>query len=303
MFTQSWFATAMSSELAPGQILARDFLDGRIVLFRDGNGRATAMSAYCAHVGADLSLGRLVGNNIQCAFHHWEYGQDGYCVKTGSGDPAPRNACLFVFPTEERFGIIWVFNGEAPLFALPTFPHPDEDLVMGHPYTPQILNSDPWVFCANTPDRQHAVSVHKMKQVEENFHDNCKWDEFGFYFTYLGRDQDDIPMETTLAIRGTSIFYRSGQHGDFWRGSIVGFGIPGQMSMLASNFVLKGPKAEEQLEFTNAVSRRTLGEDRDIINTVHYRPGAMTKEDRSLARFLQYVRNYPRAHPSAEFIH
>jgi hypothetical protein len=75
------------------------------------------------------------------------------------------------------------------------------------------------------------------------------------------------------------------------------------MSMLASNFVLKGPKAEEQLEFTNAVSRRTLGEDRDIINTVHYRPGAMTKEDRSLARFLQYVRNYPRAHPSAEFIH
>jgi len=304
LFTQSWFAVAMSYELKAGQVLGRDFLDGRIVLFRGENGRAVAMSAYCPHVGADLSVGDVVGNNVRCAFHHWEYDQSGQCVKTGAGDPAPRNACLFVFPTEERFGIIWVFNGEKPLYDLPTFPYPDEDLVMGHPYTPQLLNADPWVFCANTPDRQHAVFVHKMKYVEDDFDEKTKYDDFGFYFTYLGRDQDDISMETTLAIRGTSLFYRSGRHGEFWRGSIVGFGLPrpGQMTMLASNFVLKGPKAEEQLEFTNSVSRRTLGEDRDIINTVHYRPGTLTKVDKSLARFLHYVRTYPRAHPSADYI-
>jgi phenylpropionate dioxygenase-like ring-hydroxylating dioxygenase large terminal subunit len=295
---------ALSRELIAGQVIGRDFLDGRIVLFRGANGKAVAMSAYCPHVGADLSVGEVIGDNLRCAFHHWQYDPDGRCVKTGMGDKPPKGACLFVFPTTERFGIIWVFNGETPLFELPSFPYTDDELEMSHPYEPQLLHADPWVFCANTPDRQHAIAVHKMKHVEDDFHNNFKWDKFGFTFTYVGRDQDDIPMETTLAIRGTTVFFRSGQHGDFWRGSIVGFGLPrpGQLTMHSSNFVLKGPKAPEQLERTNAVSLRTLSEDRDIINTIHYRPGLLTKADTSLSRFLTYVRKYPRAHPSSDFI-
>jgi phenylpropionate dioxygenase-like ring-hydroxylating dioxygenase large terminal subunit len=304
LFTQSWFAMALSRELVAGQVIGRDFLDGRIVLFRGKNGRAVAMSAYCPHVGADLSVGEVIGDNLRCAFHHWEYNQDGRCVKTGVGDKPPKGACLFNFPTEERFGIIWVFNGEAPLFELPSFPYPDEELLMSHPYEPKLLHADPWVFCANTPDRQHAVSVHKMKYVEDGFHNGVKWDKFGFFFNYEGVDQDNIPMETTLAIRGTTVFYRSGRHGNFWRGSIVGFGLPrpGQLTMHSTNFVLKGPKAEEQLANTDAVSRRTLGEDWDIIDTIHYRPGLLTEADKSLSRFLAYIRKYPRAHPSADFI-
>ena len=31
LFTQSWFVVAFSSELGPGQVIGRDFLDGRIV--------------------------------------------------------------------------------------------------------------------------------------------------------------------------------------------------------------------------------------------------------------------------------
>lgn len=304
VFTQSWYAMALSREVAIGQVVGRDFLDGKIVLFRGANGRAVAMSAYCPHVGADLSVGEVIGNNLRCAFHHWQYDQDGRCVKTGIGDKPPKGACLFVFPTQERFGIIWVFNGETPLFDLPDFPYPDDALEMSHPYAPEQLNTDPWVFCANTPDRQHAVAVHKMKYVEEDFHKNFTWDKFGFTFTYAGLDQDDIPMETTLAIRGTTVFYRSGRHGEFWRGSIVGFGLPrpGKLTMHSTNLVLKGPKAQAQLERTNAVSRRTLSEDRDIINTIHYRAGLLTAADKSLSRFLAYVRKYPRAHPSADFI-
>jgi phenylpropionate dioxygenase-like ring-hydroxylating dioxygenase large terminal subunit len=304
VFTQSWFAMAMSYQVPTGKVVGRDFLDGRIVLFRGENGRVVAMSAYCPHVGADLAVGEVIGNDLRCAFHHWQYGQDGQCVKTGIGDKPPKGACTFVFPTQERYGIIWVFNGEKALFDLPDFPYPDDEMEFGHPYEPQELSSEPWTFCANTPDRQHAVVVHKMKLIEEEFHDNFVWDSFGFKFTYWGQDQDDVPLETTLAIRGTTIFYRSGFYGDFWRGSIVGFGLPrpGHLTMHATNYVRKGPKAQEQLERTHEVSRRTLSEDREIINTMHYRPGHLIKADKSLARFLTYVRKYPRAHPSAEFI-
>src|SRR5262249_34475647 len=95
LFTQSWFVVAFSAELAVGQVVGRDFLDGRIVIFRGANGKAQAISAYCPHVGADLQWGAVVGNNIRCAFHHFEYDQTGQCVKTGVGDPPPRAACLF----------------------------------------------------------------------------------------------------------------------------------------------------------------------------------------------------------------
>jgi phenylpropionate dioxygenase-like ring-hydroxylating dioxygenase large terminal subunit len=304
LFTQSWFAVAWSSELAVGQVIGRDFLDGRIVLFRGANGSAVAMSAYCPHVGADLSVGEVIGDNLRCAFHHWQYDQEGRCIKTGIGDKPPRGACLFVFPTMERFGIVFVFNGESPLFDVPSFPLPDEELVFGSPYPVQRLNCDPWVFCANTPDMQHFKAVHKIKFDHEDPHDLYEWHEFGFRFRYVGFEQDGVPTDYQLGIRGTTIFYRYGTHGDFFRGSIVAFGMPrpGQLLAYSVNGVRKGPKQKEHLDLSNAISARTLSEDKDIMNTIHYRPGHLTKGDKSLSRFLNYIRKYPRAHPSASFI-
>lgn len=89
-----------------------------------------AQSAYCPNVGADLSVGRLINGHVQCAFNHWEYNEGGKCVKTGIGDKPPPAAHLFTFPSRERYGIIWVFNGEEPLFERPSFPYPDDELEM-----------------------------------------------------------------------------------------------------------------------------------------------------------------------------
>ena len=93
VFTQSWFPVALASEVVAGQILGVNFLDGKIVVFRAPDGTPRAMSAYCPHLGADLSVGRIVDGRLQCAFHHWEYDSDGFCVKTGIGDP-PHGAAV-----------------------------------------------------------------------------------------------------------------------------------------------------------------------------------------------------------------
>ncbi len=58
LFTQSWFPLCLSSQVARGQVRGVDFLDGRVVIFRGENGRAQVLSAYCPHVGADLSVVR-----------------------------------------------------------------------------------------------------------------------------------------------------------------------------------------------------------------------------------------------------
>jgi nitrite reductase/ring-hydroxylating ferredoxin subunit len=270
VFTQSWFPVALASEVVPGQILGVDFLDGKIVVFRAPDGTARAMSAYCPHVGADLSVGRIVDGRLQCAFHHWEYDSDGFCVKTGIGDPPPKSACLFLFPVQERFGIIWVFNGEEPLFDLPTLPYADDELVMAAYRFGHTLHCDPWVF----------------------------------EFKYRGLHQGDVPIDNTAGIRGTSVFYRWGLYDGFWRCNVTGFGLPrpGQHNVFSCSIVRKGPQSAEQLENVLAISRRTVGEDKDILDTIHYRQGLLTRADKSLGRFLNYLRKFPRAHPSAGFI-
>jgi len=304
LFRQSWYPLCLAAEVPAGKVLGVDFLDGRVVVFRGEDGTVRVMSAFCPHVGADLSVGRVVGNNVQCAFHHWEYDGSGQCVKTGIGDPPPRNACLFVFPSAERFGMIWAFNGETPLFDLPALPFPDDQLLTNAYKMDGELHSDPWVFAANTPDMQHLKVVHKMQFEVEDPHDLVRWHDFGMEFTYLAVHQGGVPMQNHAGILGTSLFYRWGQYGDYWRAGVTGFGLPraGWHQVYSFQAVLKGPAGAQNLQDVINVSRRTVGEDRDILNTVHYRQGLLTRSDKTLGRFFTYLRKYPRAHPSAPFI-
>jgi phenylpropionate dioxygenase-like ring-hydroxylating dioxygenase large terminal subunit len=116
VYTQCWFPIATSAEVPPGRVVGKDFLDGRVVVFRGEDGEASVLSAYCTHTGADLAVGDVVGNCVRCAFHHWQFNGDGSCAKTGSDDPVPSDSDVFAFPTQEKYGLIWAFNGTEPLY-------------------------------------------------------------------------------------------------------------------------------------------------------------------------------------------
>jgi phenylpropionate dioxygenase-like ring-hydroxylating dioxygenase large terminal subunit len=304
LFRQSWYPLAVSSEIPAGKVLGIDFLDGRVVAFRGEDGAIRVMSAYCPHIGADLSVGRVVGNNVQCAFHHWEYDGTGQCVKTGIGDAPPRNACLFVFPSIERFGIVWAFNGEKALFDLPSMGY-DESEMLVEPYKwPRPFHSDPWVFAANTPDMQHLRAVHKVNFSVEDKHDRVQWDQWGLQYRVQGVHQGGVPIDWNLGLRGTGFFWRTGSYGNFWCAAVTGFGLPrpGMHQVFGAFMVLKGEEATERLATMRGITMRTIGEDEAVLDTVRYRPGILTAADRTLAKYLQIVRTFPRAHPSGPFI-
>ena len=52
-FHQCWYAIARSDEVAAGQVLGRDFLELRAIVYRGESWRVAVMSAYCRHLGAD----------------------------------------------------------------------------------------------------------------------------------------------------------------------------------------------------------------------------------------------------------
>ncbi|VTU23812.1 Aminopyrrolnitrin oxygenase PrnD [Variovorax sp. PBL-H6] len=304
LFRQSWYPLCLSSEVAKGQVLGCSFLDGKVVAFRGDDGVVHVTSAYCPHVGADLSVGKVVGNNLRCAFHHWEYNGEGVCEKTGIGDPPPRSACLFVFPSQEHWGIVWVFNGEEPLFDLPDMGHPEDTLEIWPYKFPRPFHSDPWVFAANTPDMQHLKAVHGVKFEHGDPHDLIEWDEWGLRYNVKAKHQGGVPIDWTLGLRGTGFFWRTGTYGDFWCAAVTGFGLPspGMHQVFGAAMVLKGEHGKERLAKMRGITERTIGEDEQILDTIHYRQGTFTVADRTLARYLRIVRDFPRAHPSAAFI-
>ena len=92
-----------------------------LVLWRDAHGGVRAFRDVCVHRGTALSLGRVEGDEIVCAYHGWRYGADGACTAIPQlADPTrvPPRARAVTYATRERYGIVWVAL-EAPARPIP----------------------------------------------------------------------------------------------------------------------------------------------------------------------------------------
>lgn len=308
LFSQSWFAVGFANEVAAGQVVGFPFLDGRIVLVRSDSGALSALSAYCPHMGADLSVGQVVDGTLRCAFHHWRYNFGGVCIATAVGDPAPPGARLFRYPVQEKFGLIFVFNGETPLYELPDFPYPPSELEVRTLALPEIIPVDPWVLCCNTPDMQHIKALHSVQFDMKDPHDLVEWTRFSMLYNFSGFHKNGAPIENRIGIFGTALYYQTTVFEGKWFGFMTPFGMPcpGQSKtyMVAAARRDMGPPEQVQqfLDFVVELERGVVKEDEMIMRTVHFAPSHLTKSDRTLSRFLDYLRAYPRAHPGRPYI-
>lgn len=86
----------------------------------------------------------------------------------------------------------------------------------------------------------------------------------------------------------------------------MGLPRPGKSKnfMVAAGKIADGTPAEVQawLDFVIDFEIRVVGEDLPIMETMRFRPGTLTKSDETFSKYLSFLRQYPRAHPSAEFI-
>ncbi|MEE8077988.1 MAG: Rieske 2Fe-2S domain-containing protein [Pseudomonadales bacterium] len=156
-----------SVELA-GKPLSKQFLGQRLVAYRTTGGKPVVMDARCSHMRADLGCGRVVNDALQCPLHHWEYGPNGRCRHIPASDVIPAFAGQRCYPTQERAGFVFVFNGLKPLFPLPFFSSasPDE-LVAAKPFSMEL--DCPWhTVGANHFDLQHFRAAHDRKPIGEH---------------------------------------------------------------------------------------------------------------------------------------
>ena len=122
-----WFCVHFSHELKPGDIKIEKMFGKEWVLFRGEDGSVGMTDPFCPHLGAHLGHGgKVVGNNIQCPFHNWEFDSEGWCKKIPYGKVMPgvarKRAVLQALPVVEKYGAIWAWyhpKGEDPKWELP----------------------------------------------------------------------------------------------------------------------------------------------------------------------------------------
>jgi len=190
VLTEGWYPVCPSKEVGLRQAQSFVVFKQRLAIFRGESGEAHALDAFCPHMGADLGNGEVIGDELRCYFHRWRFDGGGKLTVVPNSDERPKNACLASYPTEEKYGWIWVFSakGDAP-YPVPSPPglegQPLDALHIGAPK----LFAHHHVMMANGIDLQHFSAVHNLDvdfeyTVEESQPNVFEWNLEG----ELGRE-------------------------------------------------------------------------------------------------------------------
>jgi len=110
----AWYVAAWDREVTrqsrPIQILGE-----RIVLYRTEAGAPVALEDACPHRKLPLSMGRVVGDEIECGYHGLVFNSAGQCTRIPGANKIPRIACVRSYPVLSRYGLVWIWMGDVSL--------------------------------------------------------------------------------------------------------------------------------------------------------------------------------------------
>lgn len=115
MIRNQWYAILESSEVKAGKLTGVTRMGEKLVLWRDSQGQVTCLVDRCAHRGVALSCGKLIGDQVQCPFHGFEYNIRGECSlipANGKDSPVPRAFMVDHYPARDEHDFIWIWWGE-----------------------------------------------------------------------------------------------------------------------------------------------------------------------------------------------
>lgn len=107
-----WYVVARSTEVHE-RPLGVVLWGQAIVLYREG-GMIHALEDRCPHRQVKLSHGRVVNDQLECAYHGWRFDGVGNCVAVPYLAPQQKlpHCQIRRYPVQEQDGFIWLFPGD-----------------------------------------------------------------------------------------------------------------------------------------------------------------------------------------------
>jgi phenylpropionate dioxygenase-like ring-hydroxylating dioxygenase large terminal subunit len=305
LHAEGWYAAALSSEVAPGRITGRPFLNGRVAIYRKQSGEPVVVTAYCPHMGADLASAQIVGDDLRCSYHHFAFKPTGECAGVPGKNKIPPATRIFSYPTAERFGIVWAYNGETPRFAPPEVrDFRSAELACRARRVHVYENMAPWLPIGNTFDFLHLRHVHNL---DFDFAlDRIRWGDYEAEYEIDFDSPATGAIEQRIRVTGTNI----STHVTVGKSTTVGVttttpvGTTLELYLVAcvpkedglSSEVLEA-RLSEQEGFVDAL----LADDVRVMTGISFRAGKLVEGDQAMARYLRWVHAFPVADPAAAY--
>jgi len=170
-FPDGWYRLAASDDLRPGGIKYLECLGRQLVVYRSQDGKSVhAMSAFCPHLGANLSKGCVKGEQLQCPFHQWQLRPDGKVGLIPYSDKLPARTQQETWPIREVYGQIFMFyrgdghvscSTDTPYYEIPAIPEVDDGrFVYRGRHDAKTVHMHLIEFAENSVDFAHFAPVH-----------------------------------------------------------------------------------------------------------------------------------------------
>jgi phenylpropionate dioxygenase-like ring-hydroxylating dioxygenase large terminal subunit len=238
---EQWYVACTESELPRDKPLSSRILDTGIVLFRQRDGRVSALIDQCVHRGTRLSAGKVQNDRLVCPYHGWQYDSEGQVVHVPSIDGAHSSSTQTRYPFRQRTlpvqsldGLVWVYMGSGDAASRSVFRMPMRDVKPWQSYyMVNTFDGDIAMLAQNFMDVPHTVFVHDgifrssrgepmeasvattPESVEVTYRDGG--DRIGFCLDWL-TNPDNVPLEHTdrfIAPNVTRCEYRWGERSGF----------------------------------------------------------------------------------------
>ena len=110
----AWYPASWSKDLT-SEPIARTLLNQPLVFFRTLNGQAVALDDRCCHRAAPLSLGKVVGEYLQCGYHGLKFDSRGTCVEVPGQTAIPPGSFVRSYVICEKWSVAWIWMGDPAL--------------------------------------------------------------------------------------------------------------------------------------------------------------------------------------------
>ena len=125
-----WYAVEYDKAIKKGDVKEVVFWNTSMALFRGEDGQLAAVQNRCPHRQLKLSHGAVDKCQLRCAYHGWAFDREGWLTDYShdSFDKALLKKQIRTYPVKVRYGLIWVFPGDAAKaeqVAMPAIPELD----------------------------------------------------------------------------------------------------------------------------------------------------------------------------------
>lgn len=109
-FARGWHCLGLADSFRDGKPHAVEAFGTKLVVFADSTGTLHVLDGYCRHMGGDLTMGTIKGDEIACPFHDWRWRGDGRCTTVPYAHRVPPRARTRSWPTCEENHQLFIWN-------------------------------------------------------------------------------------------------------------------------------------------------------------------------------------------------